>query len=188
MSLENGNEHEMGEGNDFPFEENEQKKDGAYTRAELEKLTGRELATIAAPLQKRFGFSSLKGKGKSFLIDIILGIKTEEVKEPKGKAPQTASESQNIIEMGLTVLQNIKQQREGQGAQLNPIAQELFRSSAVNTVDKARAEGALETDKFNTVIVGVSGLALAIDGAIGFENVPTLFSKLKSKLSTRANI
>lgn len=180
------NDKEVGAVNEFPFEKEEVKVDGKLTREQYkEKYTVAQLAKIAEPMQKRYAFSSLKGKSKDFLIDIILGIKKDEeinVHAPKASHRGTSNESQDIVTMGLGVLQAFKQQREGEQALLNPIAQELFISSAVAKVDEARAEGALKTDKFQTALLALSGTALVIDGVIGFENVPTIFSKLKTKL------
>lgn len=179
----------MGNENDFPFEEKEEIKESKYTRAELEKLSNKDLAKIAEPLQNRYSFSSLKGRSKAYLIDIILGIKDEEeisINPSTAKAPHTTNESAELISFGLNVLNSFKQQRDGQNAELNPIAKELFKNSAVNSVDKARADGIIKTDKFNTLIMGLSGTALIIDGVIGFNNIPTLFQKLKNRINSKS--
>ena len=179
----------MGSENDFPFEEKEEIKESKYTRSELEKLSNKDLAKIAEPLQNRYSFSSLKGRSKAYLIDIILGIKDEEeisINPSTAKAPHTTNESAELISFGLNVLNSFKQQRDGQNAELNPIAKELFKNSAVNSVDKARADGIIKTDKFNTLIMGLSGTALIIDGVIGFNNIPTLFQKLKNRINSKS--
>ena len=188
MRINEHDDEQMGAGNEFPFEENEVKKDGK-TRKELEELSNKDLAKIAEPLQDRYSFSSLKGRSKNYLIDIILGVNGDDVKpvnKPTGKAPQSASESQDILTMGLSVLEAFKKQREGEKALLNPIAQELFISSAVSKVDEARAEGALKTDKFQTALLALSATALVVDGVIGFDNIPGHLSKLKAKFSKKA--
>ncbi len=180
-------EQKIGTENEFPFEIKEEQS-SLYTRTELEKLPNSQLAKIAEPMQKRYSYNSLKGRSKAYLIDIILGIKSEDeisinpTNGTSGKAPHTPNETQELINFGLNVLNSFKQQREGQQTKLNQIATELFKNSAVNEIDKARAEGLIKTDKFNTLIMVLSGTALVVDGVIGFKNVPTLFSKLKAKV------
>ncbi|AXX87160.1 hypothetical protein AMRN_1424 [Malaciobacter marinus] len=179
---------QMGTENEFPFEENEQSL--TKTRAELEKMTNKELAKLAEPLQSQYSFNSLKGRSKPFLIDIILGVNKEPKINNNAKAAHktTVNESEDIITTGLSVLQGIKQQREGQEALLNPIAQELFKNSAVNTVDKARAEGTLSSEKFSTALLALSGTALVVDSVIGFNNIPTYFTKLKARFTKKEEV
>lgn len=184
MKVNEGMNEEMGTENEFPFAEDEVKTSSKPTRAELEELTNKDLAKLAEPLQKRYSFSSLKGRSKNFLIDIILGVKDEnEININKAKAPHSASESENMLNVALNFLQAIKVQREGQEAILNPIATEMFKNSAVAKVDEARAEGTLQSDKFNNIILSASAAAVLVDGLVGFNNVPTLFSKIKTKFS-----
>lgn len=176
---------ENGAENEFPFEPKEEQNKQSLTRDELLKKTGKQLAALAEP-KSTFSLNTLKGFAKNRLVDIILGIEEEKAKTTQeGRAPQGTNESEDIVSMGLSVLQAFKQQREGEQALLNPIAQELFINSAVNSVDKARADGVLKTDKFNTTLLALSGSALVIDGVIGFENIPTLFSKVKAKFSKK---
>lgn len=181
-NIENGNDN--GAGIEVPNFVNEASSNSSLTRAELEKKTGKELAKIAHPLQKgnKLSISTLQGKPKPFLIDIILGIQ-EAKEQPKGRAPQNQSESQDVLEVAINILNGIKMQREGQQAQLNPIATEIFKNTAVNEVDKARAEGTFQTDKFNTLLLCVSGTALVIDGVVGFKNIPGIYNKLKSRFA-----
>ncbi len=183
--IDKGNEN--GAEMEVPTFVNEASSDSSLTRADLEKKTGKQLAKLAHPLQKgnKVSLKTLEGKSKTYLIDIILGIEEEKEQTSKGRAPQNQSESADILDVALNVLHGIKMQREGEKASLNPIAAELFKNSAVNEVDKARAEGTLQTDKFNTLILCASGTALVVDGVIGFKNIPTLFNKLKSKLTKK---
>ncbi|PLY11376.1 MAG: hypothetical protein C0626_02060 [Arcobacter sp.] len=186
---ENEQEQEQkGTENEFPFEQEEVKTSDKPTRAELELLTNKELAKLAEPKQDRYSFNSLKGRSKPFLIDIILGVNDDvpDVNKSKAKAPHSSSESENMLNVGLNLLQSFKMQREGQEAILNPIATEMFKNSAVAKVDEARADGVLKTDKFNNVILGISATALVVDGLIGFNNVPTLFQKVRAKFSKKA--
>lgn len=188
MTNKNENEHDNGKEIELPEFVNEVKKDTTFTRAELELKTGKELAKMAEPLQNKYSYSTLKGKSKPYLIDIILGITKEEdlQEQPKGRAPQSTNQSEEILNITLGLFQGFKQQREGEDAQLNPIATQMFKDSAITQVDKAQADGVLKFDKFNTAILGLSATALIIDGVIGFKNVPGLFSKLKSKLGKKA--
>jgi len=179
------NEHDKGMEIDVPSFVNDEKMHQGKTRKELELLTGKELARMADP-KSDLSFNTLKGKGKSYLIDIILGINEEKKEQPKGRAPQGVNQSEDILNVGLTLLQGFKQQREGEEAQLNPLASQMFKDSAITQVDKARAEGIIKVDKFNTLILALSGTALVIDGVIGFKNIPGLLSKLKAKVSKKA--
>ena len=178
--------------NEFPFVEDEAQKIEKPTRLELEKLSNSKLAKMAEPMQKRYSFSSLKGRSKNYLIDIILGVKDESEIGINGnsisngaKAPQAKSESEELINYGLTLLNAIKQHREGQNAELNPIAKEMFKNSAIVEVDKARADGTIKTDKFNSLMLGLSGAFLVVDGVVGIKNIPTLFKKLKDKVNSK---
>lgn len=169
-----------------PFVQNEEKK---LTRQEYkDKYSVRQLAELAEPIHPTLSFNSLKGRSKDFNIDIILGINQEEIQNTSSKASHKAStnESQELVNVALGLLNAFKQQREGQNSELNPIAREMFKSTAENQVDKARADGLLQTDKFNTLILAVSGTALIIDGVIGFKNVPGLFEKIRSKMKKKA--
>ena len=167
------------------FVSDEKKDSNTLTRQELkDNYTVKELAKLAEPKSKTYSYNSLKSRSKDFLIDIILEVnKEEETKINQAKATHKTSTnaSEDLVSMGLGILNAFKKQREGENAELNPIATELFKNSAVNEVDKARADGTLQTDKFNTALLAISGTALVVDGVIGFKNVPTLFSKLKAK-------
>jgi hypothetical protein len=162
------------EENPFHKEEVENK----LTREELMKKTGKELAQMAQP-KSRFKIKTLERLPKAELCDIILDITVDE--KPKARASRTESESDNIINFAIDTLEAIKKSRGANG--INPIAKEIFKSSAVNKVDEARADGNLSSEKFNNTLLVLSGVAITIDSIIGFENVPTLFQRLKAKLS-----
>lgn len=159
-----------------PFDEEGECK---LSRDELMKMTAKELAPLAKP-KSSLTIKTLERRPKPFLCDIILDIHKEEDK-PKARASQSTSESEDMISFALQTLEAMKQNRENQEATLHPIAKELFKSSAVNKVDEARADGSINTDKMNTAIFALSGTALVIDGLIGFDNVPKLFNKMKTK-------
>ena len=159
-----------------PFED-EKVKENSLNRVELMKLSGKELAKLAKPKSKLM-YITLQKKSKSFLCDIILGIEKEDDK-PKARATQNTSESDDILTFGINILESFKKAR-GE-AELNPIAKEMFKQSAVSKVDEARADGSINSQKFNNVILALSATALVVDGVIGFKNVPGVFSKLKSK-------
>ncbi len=165
-----------------PFED--EKQDKKYSRAELMKLTGRELAKLAKPFSK-FQITTLSGMSKPDLCDIILGLKKEDEKKPKARFTSTKSESENIIDLTLKTLLTIKKAREGENADINPIAHELFKSSAVSKVDQARASDTLSNDKINTAIFAISSAAILVDTLIGFDKVPGLFKKIRDKVKKK---
>ncbi len=165
-----------------PFED--EKQDKKYNRNELMKLTGRELAKLAKPFSK-FQITTLFGMSKSDLCDIILGLKKEDDKKPKARFTATKSESENIIDIALNTLLTIKKAREGENADINPIAHELFKSSAVSKVDQARASDTLSNDKINTAIFAISSAAILVDTLIGFDKVPGLFKKIRDKVKKK---
>ncbi len=165
-----------------PFED--EKQDKKYNRSELMKLTGRELAKLAKPFSK-FQITTLSGMSKPDLCDIILGLKKEDDKKPKARFTATKSESENIIDLTLNTLLTIKKARDGDNATINPIAHELFKSSAVSKVDKARASDNLNNDKINTAIFAVSSAAILVDTLIGFDKVPGLFKKIRDKVKKK---
>ncbi len=165
-----------------PFED--EKQDKKYNRSELMKLPGRELAKLAKPFSK-FQITTLSGMSKSDLCDIILGLKKEDEKKPKARFTSTKSESENIIDLTLNTLLTIKKARDGDNATINPIAHELFKSSAVSKVDKARASDTLNNDKINTAIFAVSSAAILVDTLIGFDKIPGLFKKIRDKVKNK---
>ncbi len=165
-----------------PFED--EKQDKKYNRSELMKLTGRELAKLAKPFSK-FQITTLSGMSKPDLCDIILGLKKEDDKKPKARFTATKSESENIIDLTLNTLLTIKKARDGDNATINPIAHELFKSSAVSKVDKARASDTLNNDKINTAIFAISSAAILVDTLIGFDKVPGLFKKIRDKVKKK---
>ena len=165
-----------------PF--HEEKSEKKYNRSELMKLTGRELAKLANPLSK-FQLSTLYGMSKKDLCDIILGIKKEDDKKPKARFTSVKSDSENVIEIALNSLLAIKKARDGESAIINPIAHELFKSTAVSKVDKARANDNLNNDKISNIIFAISSAAILVDTLIGFNNIPILFRKIRDKFKNK---
>ncbi len=164
-----------------PFEKNSEKK---YNRTELMKLTGKELAKIAEPFSK-FKHTTLSGMGKPALCDIILGLKKDDEKKPKARSTSSKSESEVMIELALETLLKIKKGREGDQAVINPIAHELFKTTAVSKVDNARTNNSLSNEKFNTAIFVASSAAVLVDTLIGFDKVPSLFKKIQNKIKKK---
>ncbi len=164
-----------------PFEKNSEKK---YNRTELMKLTGKELAKIAEPFSK-FKHTTLSGMGKPALCDIILGLKKDEDKKPKARSTLSKSESEAMIDLALETLLKIKKGREGDQAVINPIAHELFKTTAVSKVDNARTNNSLSNEKFNTAIFVASSAAVLVDTLIGFDKVPSLFKKIQNKIKKK---
>jgi len=169
---------------DSPFDD-EKVENNPLNRTDLMKLSGKELAKMAQS-KSSLMYITLQKKSKAYLCDVILGIEKDEEK-PKARATQNTSDSDDIISFLLNTLESIKQNRDNQEARLNPMAKEVFKQSAVSKVDEARASGTLNSDKFNNVLLAVSGTALVIDGLIGFKNVPGVFSKIKNKLKRKKN-
>jgi len=164
-----------------PFNEETSGNDTKLTRAELENYTIKNLVPLAKG-KTHLKETTLSRLSKAELIDIILDIKEQEPKS-KARATRTQSESDNILDFALDTLQAIKIARNGN--EINPIAKDMFKKSAVQKVDEARADGTINNDKINTGIMIVSGVAIAIDSIIGFENVPTLWEKMKNKFSKK---
>ncbi len=164
-----------------PFEKNSEKK---YNRTELMKLTGKELAKIAEPFSK-FKHTTLSGMGKPALCDIILGLKKEDEKKPKARSTSSKSESEVMIDLALDTLLKIKKVREGDQAVINPIAHELFKTTAVSKVDNMRANNSLSNDKFNTAIFIASSAAIFVDTIVGFDKVPGLFKKIQNRIKKK---
>jgi hypothetical protein len=157
------------------------------TRKELEKIPNKDLAKMVKDRAlSRFNESTLSRKSKTYNIDLLLGVRDEEEK-PQARATQTQSESDMMIEFALNTLQGIKQSRESQESVLNPIAKELFKSSAVAKVDEARANESFSTDKFNNILMYGAGAFLLIDSLVGIKNIPSVFSKLKNKMAKKKN-
>ncbi len=163
-----------------PFKENSEKK---YNRTELMKLPGKELAKMAEPFSK-FKRTTLAGMGKPALCDIILGLKKEDEK-PKARSTSSKSESEVMIDLALETLLKIKKGRDGDQAAINPIAHELFKTTAISKVDNARANNSLTNDKFNTAIFVASSAAILVDTIIGFNKVPGLFKKIQNRIKKK---
>lgn len=177
------NEEDNREEDGSPFKDMQTDKE-VISRVELMKLTAKELAKKAEP-KSTLRLSTLEKLAKADLCDIILDIKKADDK-PKARAERTQSESDNIINFALDILQNIKISREGQESKINQIAKDIFKSSAISKVDEARAEGTLNNDTFNNLLMFGSGIAIVIDSVVGFNNIPTLFQKLKAKVKGKS--
>lgn len=160
-----------------PFQKDTQK----YTREQLMKMTISQLAPMAKE-KSHLMLSTLKGKSKAELADIILSIEETE-KKTHARTPRVESESDNIINFAIDTLESIKKARGS--SEINPIAKEIFKSSAVNKVDEKRADGTLSSEKFNNVLMYCSAFAVVVDSIIGFENIPGIFQKMKSKLNKK---
>ena len=167
---------------DNPFEETEDEQSTKILgREELKaKYTGKQLAKLVegkTPLK----LSTLERMSKDDLIDILLDIDTKK-KTNNARASRSNGETDDILNFGLSTLQTIKMTRENDPtASLNEIALNMFRSSAVNKIDQARQNDAINNDKIQNLVFYISGGAILIDALIGFKNVPSLFQKLKGK-------
>lgn len=167
---------------DNPFEETEEENQNANLgREELKaKYTGKQLAKLAegkTPLK----LSTLERMSKDDLIDIYLDIDTKK-KSNNARASRSNGETDDILNFGISTLQSIKMAREGDPtANINQIALNMFKSSAVNKIDQARQNDAINNDKIQNVVFWLSGGALLVDALIGFKNVPSFYEKIKGK-------
>ena len=172
MEIENG-EIKGEELYENPFYEDE--SGSKLNRVDLESKTVAELAEIAKP-KSSLALSTLKGKSKAFLIDIILLPKQEE--KPKARATQTASESDNIIESIFTMIETFK------GKPIDPKAKDLVRIGAIEKVDNARADGTLSSGIINNAFLVIGG-AMVVYDVIGEENIKKGVSFVKGNFKKR---
>lgn len=164
----------LNDGDGNPFVENIETGD-KLTRSELEPMSGPELAKIAYPKQNRYQLNTLKSKKKEYLIDIILGIIKEE-KPTQGRAPQSQSESHNIVDTVLAGLEALK------GAPINEEAKNMLKLGAVNKVDDARAEGVINQKLVSNAFLGIGAVMVAVD-VIGQDNIKKGYEIVKSKFA-----
>ncbi|MDX1808304.1 MAG: hypothetical protein R3331_02065 [Sulfurospirillaceae bacterium] len=164
----------------IPFEEMGNSTEG-ITRTELMEKTGKELAKMALPYTT-WKESTLSKLSKPELCDIILtkGANKEQ-QEPRARAARATSDSEAIIETFLAIAESFKLKREKEP--LNATAKQIFKNNAVNLVDKKVEEETLSSHGVNVTVAFIAGTFLAIDGLIGLANIPTFFSKIKSKLN-----
>ena len=147
------------------------------------KLSGVELAELAAD-KSSYLMSTLKKLRKAELCDIILDVKQDK-KKSKARQTQVKSESEVMIDLTLDTLLKIKKGREGDNASINPIAHELFKNTAVSKIDDARANNTLSNNKLNNAIFVASSAAILVDTLVGFNNVPSIFRKIKEKIKKK---
>ncbi len=164
-----------------PFEEKTKSKNPS--RIELMKMTGAELAELASD-KSTLLMSTLKRLKKAELCDIILDVKDDK-KKSRARQTRIKSESEVMIDLTLDTLLKIKKSREGDKAAINPIAHELFKTTAVSKIDDARANNVLSNNKLNTAIFVASSAAIMVDTLIGFNNVPGLFKKIQDKIKKK---
>ncbi|WP_345984313.1 hypothetical protein WCX49_06660 [Sulfurimonas sp. HSL-1656] len=155
----------------------------AFNRAELMEKTGAELAQLAAPYSDK-KLSTLERMSKAKLCDIIMkGGEEKGDDAPKARAARTESETEQIINMGLTVLEAFKQNRDGKP--LNPLAREMFQKQAIIALDEQVQQDRVNLNTASKVMLFGAGAVVVIDGIFGLENSPALLSKLKNKLFSR---
>lgn len=151
----------------------------SYNRAELMEKTGAELAEMAAPYSTK-KLSTLERMAKKDLCDIIMRGGEKKTEEgPKARAARTESETEQIINMGLSVLDAIKQSRDGK--MLNPLAVDIFKKQAVIALDDQVAQDRVNLNTASKVMLFGSAAVLLVDGIVGLHNSPTLLSKMKKK-------
>lgn len=167
---------------DSPFVEvNDETK--SINRTELMNKTAKELAVLAMPYVP-LRQSTLEKMAKADLCDIIMTKgQSKEQKESKARASRKDSESEAIIETILQIVESFKIKREKEP--LNATAKNVFKNNAINIVDKKVEDETVSSHGVNTAVAIITGGFLLVDGLIGIGNVPTLFSKLKGKLSAK---
>lgn len=186
--METDNGQYKGTETDNPFEDEAEKTEAnkSLGREELKaKYTGKQLADLVVgktPLK----LSTLQRMSKDDLIDIYLDIDTKK-KSNNARASRSTGETEDILNFGLATLQSIKQARENDPtANINQIALNMFKSSAVKKIDDARQSEAISNDTLQNVIFYLAGGALVVDAVVGFKNVPSLFGKLKDKVKRKS--
>ncbi len=179
MDKDKGMDKGMEEQSPFDETETEQPK---LNRDILMDKTGKDLAQMVFDKGlSKFKLSTLERISKPELCDMLLDIKKPDDK-PKSRASNSTSKSDNMLDFALSTLQGIKQARTSQEATINPIALNMFKDSAINKIDEARADGKLNNDTMQNVIFTLSGAVIVFDTVIGFENAPKIWDKIKLKL------
>jgi len=157
----------------------------AINRNELMKLTGKQLAKKAQPYST-LQLNSLERLAKAKLCDMILAKSdTKKDEEPKARTARTASNSEQMIETVLNVLDMIKHSRDNEP--LNATAKEIFKKQAVVYADEKIQAGEMDTNKASNMFLYLSAGAILFDGIIGFKNAPSLITKLKSKFTKKSD-
>lgn len=153
----------------------------ALNRAELMKLTGRQLAPLAQPYSDK-SLKTLEKTAKPTLCDLILNKgdkKAQDEKEPTARTGTAKSETETLIATAINMLEMIKRSRDDEP--LNPIAKDICTKQLIVYADEKVKSDEMNVDKANNLFLVLSTGALLYDGIIGFKNTPALFSKLKNK-------
>lgn len=155
----------------------------ALNRNELMKLTGKELAKLAQPYST-LQLNSLERIAKAKLCDMILAKSdTKKDDEPKARTARTSSQSEQMIDTVLNILDVLKHNRDNEP--LNATAKEIFKKQAVVYADEKIDAGEMDTDKASNMFLYLSAGAILFDGIIGFKNAPSLITKVKNKFSKK---
>ena len=169
---------------DSPFVK-PQTEEKSINRTELMEKTGKQLAVMCTPYSP-LKLKTLEKMAKSDLCDIILSKgQNKEQKEAKGRSGTSKSDSEAIIDTMLAIAESFKMKREQEP--LNATAKTIFKNNAVNLVDKKVDEEEISSHGVNTAVAVFTGAFLLVDGLVGIANIPTLFSKMKSKFNAKPN-
>jgi len=179
MNKEKVNGMDNAEEMETPFNEKMEDESRAINRTELMQKTAKELSILAMPYVA-LKESTLQKMAKSDLCDIILSKgQSKEKKESTARASRTQSDSEAIISTLLMMVESFKVKRENEP--LNAAAKEIFKNNAINIVDKKVDDETVSSHGVNTAVTVLTAGFLLVDGLIGLKNVPSFFSKIKSK-------
>lgn len=154
-------------------------------QAMKDKYTVAKLAEMAKPYSK-MAMSTLKGYDKDKLIDIIQS-KGEEKKteEPKARATRSKGEFEQMVDMGIALLDAFKMKRDGEP---NPMMlKELVKSQIIMKADEAKQEGTFDQDKASNLVFAGGIIALTVS-TIGVDRIMDTGKKLFQKFSKKAEV
>jgi len=162
------------------FEDVEKPKN--LSREELKKLTVKKLAQMAKPYSKST-INTLERHPKEKLID-ILQSKGEKQKdeEPKARATRSKGEFEQMVDMGLALLDAYKMKRDEEP---NPMMiKELVKSQVIMKADEAKAEGKFDQQKVSNIML-IGSIAVLTVSTIGVDRImgtgKKIFEKIKKK-------
>ncbi|MDR1976515.1 MAG: hypothetical protein LBQ18_05935 [Campylobacteraceae bacterium] len=158
--------------------ENEQ-DETPQTRTELEQMTAKQLAVIAAQYVNASQETIVKWAKKD-IISVILNKGMDKKSSPRQSA--TKSDSRMLIETLISFLDGVKIQREQKP--LYKPAKEIFSNNAINIVDEKFQDGTLSAHGTSRILAVSVGLFLIVDAFIGAKNIPAFYTKIKEKFKS----
>jgi hypothetical protein len=151
-----------------------------YNRAQLEALSGKELAILAGKYTDKKE-TTLKSMSKTDLATIILN-KGEEKKETFARAPRSQTEAAELIDDFITLFDDIKMERElreGKNAEPNKrYMKGAFKRNAITTIDKKMQDGTINFSNFNGWLALLFGVIICWSSIVGMGNTKKFYSKM----------